>query len=161
MTLAYPSDLQIVCGEHNIGDIPEAISSETEVVLDVLKIINHPGYNQTKGPIYGFDIAVYHVNDTLLHVNDTLVHPSMIYPACLPRQKQSDYLGSQAIFPAWRDPKPKYFSETNQQESAFEYRLKNLLLRQVQLEEADCKDPLWMNSNTYYPPGMVYLIRFL
>ena len=152
LTEADPRDLQIVCGEHNIGDIPEEISREIEVVLDVLKITNHPKYNQTKGPIYGYDIAVYHVNDTRLKETDR-IDPSKVYPACLPRPDPSDYLGTQAILPSWRDPKPKYFSESNQVESAVEYRLKNLLLRQVQLEEDRCEDPAWMNSNTYYPPS--------
>ena len=155
---AFASDLQIVCGEHNIGDIPEAISSEKEVVLDVLKFTNHPQYNQSKGPIQGHDIAVYHVNDTLLQDPDSAVNPSMVYPACLPRQKSSGYLGSQAILAAWRDPKPRYFSETDPKENALGYRLKNLLLRQGQLEEANCTDPPWMNSNTYYPPSKLELL---
>lgn len=95
---------------------------------------------------------MYHVNDTRLAPEKGQINPGKIYPACLPRPDPSDYLGTQAILPAWRDPKPKYFSESDQEESAVEYRLKNLLIRQVQLEEDDCKDPNWMDSNTYYPP---------
>ena len=28
-----------------------------------LQIINHPGYDEEKGPIEGFDICVYHVSN--------------------------------------------------------------------------------------------------
>ena len=125
-----------------------------EIVLDVLKFTNHYKYNQTKGPIHGNDISIYHVNDTLL---SDLVKPGVLYPACLPRPNSSEYEGTKAILPAWRDPKPKYFSEINTKENALGYRLKNLLLRHAQLEETSCEDPSWMNSNTYYPPSKIYL----
>ena len=112
MKEAAPSDIQIVCGEHNIGDVPEAISREIEIILDVLKITNHPNYNQTKGPISGSDIALFHVNDTPLKGK---INRGTIYPACLPRANPSQYLGTQAILPAWMDPKPKYFNEADRE----------------------------------------------
>ena len=48
---------------------PEIISGEGEVVLDILEIINHPGYKPNEGPgvggpIEGNDISVYVVDDT-------------------------------------------------------------------------------------------------
>jgi hypothetical protein len=151
--LASPSDLQIVCGEHDIDDVPEAISLEVEVVLDVLEFSNHPKYSQTDGPIHGHDIAVYHVNDTELQ---GMVKPGFIYPACLPRPTSLEYnLTTPVILAAWRDPKPKYFSEINtrRNENAFRYKSQNLLLRHARFTEANCKDPDWMKSNTYYPPS--------
>lgn len=108
LTLALPTDLQIVCGEHNIDDLPEAVSAEIEIVLDVLRFSNHYKYDQAKGPIHGFDVTVYHVNDTLLYDH---IKPGVVYPACLPRPRSSAYEGNRAILSAWRDPKPKYFSE--------------------------------------------------
>ena len=154
MTLASPSDLQIVCGEHNIDDVPEAISLEVEVVLDVLRFSNHPKYSPKKGPIFGHDISVYHVNDTELQ---NMVEPGSIYPACLPRPTSSEYDKTKpVILAAWRDPKPKYFSEIRSRrrnENALSYKSQNLLLRHARFIEANCTDPEWMNSNTYYPPS--------
>ena len=153
LTLASPSDLQIVCGEHNIDVVPEAISLEVEVVLNVLKFTNHPKYSQENGPINGYDISVYHVDDTELRAE-----PGVIYPACLPRPSSLDPYNktNPIILAAWRDPKPKYFCETRNRrrnEDAFRYKNQNLLLRHARFTEASCKDPDWMNSNTYYPPS--------
>ena len=64
--MANPADLNIVCGEWNIDSQPELFSVENEVVLPVLKIINHHGYSEEEGPGAGNDIAVYYVDDTLL-----------------------------------------------------------------------------------------------
>ena len=50
LTLALPTDLQIVCGEHNIDVLPEAVSAEIEVVLDILRFNNHYKYDPSKGP---------------------------------------------------------------------------------------------------------------
>ena len=69
-TLAEPSDLQIVCGEYSVeSPEPEITSPETEVVLDILEIINHPDYKPNEepgvgGPIEGNDISVYKVQDS-------------------------------------------------------------------------------------------------
>ena len=50
---------------------PEAenVSTEEEIVLDVLEIINHPDYKPNEGPgvggpIEGNDVAVYKVDDS-------------------------------------------------------------------------------------------------
>ena len=69
-TLAEPSDLQIVCGEHSVqSPEPEITSPEHERVLDILEIINHPDYKPNEapgvgGPIEGNDLAVYKVMDS-------------------------------------------------------------------------------------------------
>ena len=46
-------------------------------------MISYPQFNITVGPIGGFDIATYTVNDTLLH-QEGVVAPGKVYPACLP-----------------------------------------------------------------------------
>ena len=68
--MAEAEDLQIVCGEFSVeSPEPEIISGEGEVVLDILKIINHPDYKPNEGPgvggpIEGNDISVYVVDDS-------------------------------------------------------------------------------------------------
>ena len=126
-------------------------------MLKIDRIINHPKYTLENGPILGYDIAIYHVDDEplkqLLISNSALLDPLKIYPICLPRRKESDYLTKNGILSTWRDPRPQYFSQNDQKETAIAFRLKNILLRQVQMEKVRCEDPTWMNSNTYYPQG--------
>lgn len=60
---ARSQDLQIVCGEHNIGQVPEHISWENEIILDIKKIMNHENFQPGK-PLQGSDIAVYLVDES-------------------------------------------------------------------------------------------------
>ena len=60
LQLALPEDINLICGEWNIGPEPELYSIEDEIVLTVVKIINHEQYS-SEGPGAGSDIAVYQV----------------------------------------------------------------------------------------------------
>ena len=158
LKLADVADLDIVCGEHNIGSLPEVLSLENEIVLRIKRIVNHPKYTQENGPINGYDISVYQVDDSplvdLVLPATNLLDPRQIYPICLPRQSESDYQSTKGILTGWRDPRPQYFSQGNQQDDQIKYRKDNILLRQVQMEKVACEDPAWMNSSTYYPQGL-------
>ena len=138
LKLADESYLEIVCGEHNIGGLPEQLSRETEIILKFQRIINHPKYTKENGPIHGYDIAVYLIDDAplkqLLNPETKRLDPNRIYPICLPRVLESDYLSAKGIMIGWRDPKPHYFSKNNQQEDSIIYRRDNILLRHVQTQ---------------------------
>ena len=86
---------------------PETETPEDEVVLDVTKIVNHPGYDAAKGPIAGNDIAVYLVNEANWPGK---LERWKIYPACLPRPSYRKRLSgdSKAHLAGWTDPKPIY-----------------------------------------------------
>ena len=153
LRLAEPSDLSLVCGEWSVGEEPELYSQEVEVVLPIQKIINHPSYS-TAGPGEGYDIAVFHVDDTKLRV-DGVVREGYIYPACLPTD-QDISTGKKGIFASWKDPTPLYvyycldFNRTVQR-----YRNDELVLRHTRMDIVECKDPAWMASNTFYPRGVL------
>ena len=105
LTLAEPSDIQVVCGDWDIGSQPDVYSKEKEVVLPVTKITTHPSYSRY-GPGDGYDIAVLHVDDTKLKV-EGVVREGYIYPACLPSEEEL-VIGKKGIFAAWKDPFPVY-----------------------------------------------------
>ena len=149
--------MQIVCGEHSLEEQPEKFSIETEIILDIQEIVNHEGYSpgepgERKGPYLGKDIAVYKVNSSKFY--DEKGEPRLkrkeLYPACLPKPTYSSEKG---IFAAWVDPEPIY--RVNDRKRIRQYTQNYLYPRQVQMEEVECKDPAWMNSSTYYPPGTV------
>jgi len=152
---AKPSDMQIVCGEHNIDVKPEKYSTEEEIVLTITEIINHPNYEpdtirdgvklDSKGPYAGSDIAVYRVDDEPLK---TKMARKVLWPACLPKEK---YTTQRGIFAGWLDPEPYY--RIDEDRDLKTYRNNYLFTKQLQVEEVLCRDPPWMKSNTYYPPG--------
>ena len=74
----------------------------------------------------------------------------MLYPACLPRENEQ-YGSERGIFAAWNDPEPVY--RVNGDATLQEYEQIYFYPRQVVMEEVECKDPEWMKSETYYPPG--------
>eukprot|EP00090_Calanus_glacialis_P006443 TRINITY_DN15014_c0_g1_i2.p1 TRINITY_DN15014_c0_g1~~TRINITY_DN15014_c0_g1_i2.p1 ORF type:complete len:509 (-),score=78.22 TRINITY_DN15014_c0_g1_i2:81-1556(-) len=161
LTEADISEMQIVCGEHSLLVQPEAFSEETEVVLEILEIINHKDYSPGKpgkleGPYLGSDIAVYRVNDTrFFHDNGTSkIEEKKLYPACLPKSKET-YSSAlkRGIFAAWSDPEPVY--RIDNITSLELYTLNYYYPRQAVMEEVACKDPDWMQSHTYFPPGTV------
>jgi len=149
---ASPRDLQIVCGEWSIEEVPEAFSFENELILDVIRFTNHPSYDPGEGPVGGFDISVYHVDSGPLCARNKekgLNEGDDIYPACLPKSK---YESNEAILATWIDPQPSWKFENNR--PYFQYRVDNLWTRQARMKETECKDPAWMgNSNTFYPAG--------
>ena len=148
--------LQIVCGAYSNGEVPELLSEAEEVVLNVVSFSNHQQYDPTKGPINGYDIAVYKVDDQPLRASG-IVSKTTIWPICFPKK---DYLaGVPGILAGWRDPRPSYFSLNNFAETAKVYRIRNLETRQVRMEQmAKCEDPAWMkipSPGTFYPAGVV------
>ena len=60
--------------------VSESFTPEKEIILPVLKLVNHPLFNISEGPIGGYDVSVYMVNDTALRSGEV----GRIVPACLP-----------------------------------------------------------------------------
>ena len=167
---AGPEDLQIVCNEYNIDTIPEVVTTEKEQVLEVLRITQHPEYSpgtrddfgaNKKGPFAGFDISIYHVNDTNLYLEE-----GELWPACLPRLEEPSTDQASAMtesskgteeqkdfFAGWMDPEPVYRQASNQRVAN---RFLNYFLpRETQVQKVECRDPTWMRSKTYYPPATI------
>ena len=114
LTLAEPSDLNIVCGEHSLTLQPEQLSEEEEIVLAIERIANHPSYTpgtnadkgaNLKGPYAGSDIAAYHLTYAANKKLKDAMKPKILWPACLPKLKYSDTRG---IFGGWLDQEPFY-----------------------------------------------------
>ena len=147
----------IVCGEWDIGPVSENLSLENEVVLEVRKIINHPDFDVRKGLTNGADISVYFVDDSPLKL-DGVIDKKKIYPACLPTRA---HLNKRGILAGWADPLEFgiFYPENSPggsstaEENINEYREKHLIMKHVELEVGECKDPEWMGSNSYHPKG--------
>ena len=133
-----------------MAEQPEKVSLENEVVLKIREIVNHEGYRE--GPYYGKDIAIYkvEVSDFYDEKDESKLKRGELYPACLPKPKYTDEAG---IFAAWVDAEPIY--RVNDRKRIRQYTQNYLYPRQVQMEEVVCKDPDWMQSNSYFPPGTV------
>ena len=145
--LAEPEDLQIVCRVHNVGPVPESETEDEEVVITVTGFANHPEFqvgdkrSGTDGPYKGYDISVYHVDDKNLRLEK-----GKLWPACLPR-----FLDDldQAFFAGWKDQEPLYAIDGDVKVSAITDN--DYLPRRVQVQRMNCKDPEWMESDTFYP----------
>ena len=147
--LAEPKDLQIVCRVHNVGPVPESETEDEEIVLTVTAFANHPQFeadddkgSQIGGPYKGYDISVYHVDDRNLRLEE-----GKLWPACLPRFNLDDL--DQAFFAGWKDQEPLYAIDEDVKVSAITDS--DYLPRRVQVQRMDCKDPEWMESDTFYP----------
>jgi hypothetical protein len=151
----YSSSVQVVCGSNSIGEVPELLSIEDEVILDVVSFNNHPEYEATLGPIEGFDLAIYKVDDTPLR-GPGVVSRTAIWPACFPKKS---YLEDEpGLLAGWRDPTPLYLGYNNEERNANGYRLKNLEMKQVRMEQmSKCRDPAWMEipHGSYHPAGVL------
>ena len=144
----------MVCGSRSIAEVPEQLTVEDEVVLTVHKFTNHPQYNSSKGPEGGYDVAVYHVDDTPLKAPGVVSLASGIWPACFPKEEYVP--GLPGLISAWRDPTPVYFSYNNADQTAYSYRLGNLEMKQARMDlMEECQDPSWMGSNSFYPRGVI------
>ena len=150
---ADPEDLQIVCRVYNIGPVPESETPDDEIVLTITKIANHPRYqpgevedigNKTKGPYTGFDICVYHVDDTKMRLEE-----GKLWPACLPRLSETSEDSEQDVFVGWKDQEPLH--RLNPDVKVSSVTDNDYLPRMVQVKKVPCADPDWMQSNTFYP----------
>ena len=150
--LAEPRDMQIICNRNSIeGGIPEEeTKDEEEFVFQVTRIGGHPQYQQTtdkddpKGPYTGFDISVYHVDDT-----DLPLEEGILWPACLPRLNGSDSPNLD-FFSGWNDPLPAYklYEDDTRKDTATDF-----IPRIIPVQNVTCSDPAWMNSTTFYHNG--------
>jgi hypothetical protein len=153
MQLANPEDLQIVCNITNQADISSTISTR----IKIKEIRNHPNYiplakdSSNGGPIGGSDICVYIVDDVKLAGK---LNPNYLWPACLPRSDDESYIaGNRGILAGWNEQRPPdYILKTTLQDYISQYLVTREALFELQPE---CRDPDWMQSNTYYPPGTV------
>ena len=147
----------MVCGASSIAEVPEQLTVQNEVVLNVVSFTNHPKYNPSKGPIAGFDLAVYKVDDSPLREPDVVSFDSGIWPACFPKEEYVEE--GPGVVAGWRDPMPIYFNYNNVEQNAYGYNLINKALRQARMEVMnECKDPDWMEiegDSSYYPQGVI------
>jgi hypothetical protein len=149
LQLANPQDLQIVC---NITG--QADTSSTRI--RIREIRNHPNYKPlskesiNSGPIGGFDISVYIVDDIKFSAQ---LNPDYVWPACLPKSEESYLAGNRGILAGWNEPRPtQWISGLSLQE----YINQDLIVNEALFErQPACSDPTWMRSNTYYPAGTV------
>ena len=144
--------VQVVCGSRSIAEVPEQLTVENEVFLNVVSFTNHPQYDPSLGPIGGFDLAVYKVEDSPLQAPDVVSYDSGIWPACFPKEAYVEDVPG--VVAGWRDPTPTFFSYNDAEQNANGYRLRNLELNQARMEVMkECKDPDWMKiqNSSYYP----------
>ena len=76
--------------------VSESFTPEEEIILPILKITNHPLFNISEGPIGGYDVSSYLVNDTALRGAGV----GRLVPACLPSVA---HRGNRAIFAGQED----------------------------------------------------------
>ena len=147
---------QVVCESRSIAEVPEQLTVENEVVLTVLNFTNHPQYDLSKGPIGGYDVAIYKVDDSPLHAPGVVSLASGIWPACFPKEEYFNELPG--LVSGWKDPTPVYFSYNNADQTARSYRIDNLEMKQARMElMTECKDPDWMgiHDGSFYPQGVI------
>ena len=150
---AAPTDFQIVCNFNT-----QEITDDTNLqILPIKEIRNHPKFNPITntdtlkgGPIDGYDISVYIVDDSEFKMD-----ADFVWPACLPRRDDgSSYLpGNRGILSGWLAPPPLYL--LSQSTTVLAYELNYLYEKEALYEKVPCADPDWMqqNSNTFYPAG--------
>ena len=154
MTLTPVADLQVVCGEFSIEEAPEQLTPEEEVVMEVSSFTNHPLYDPAKGPIGGYDLAIFKVKDSPLRQYGAMSRRG-IWPACFPKKS---YMEAPSILAGWKDPRPSFLSYADDEEIARVYSLRNLQQRQTRMKlKAKCQDPKWMNikEGSFYPAGTI------
>ena len=86
----------------------------------------------------------------IIIINSCIPVPDEVWPACQPKEEYKP--GSTGILAGWMDGEPTYLYDST---TVGGYRFSNYFPRQMQVEEVVCRDPAWMNSNTYYPQGTV------
>ena len=128
--------MNIVCSEFSLAIQPEQVSVEKEVVLEIRKITNFPGYQQgtnedkgedLKGPYAGGDIAVYHITPESKEKAKKSMEGGTLSPACLP---ESSYASSKGVFAGWLDQEPFYRLSTTDIEA---YEKEYLTIKTVEV----------------------------
>jgi hypothetical protein len=146
LQLASPRDLEILClvyGQLNLD----------ATRIKIREVRNHPNYiplsrdNPFTGPMGGHDISVYIVDDS--HLANKL-DPFYLWPACLPKSEDEYLDGNRGILAGWRE---ELLNGDFKVTSAQDYINQVAIAREALFELQPCKDPSWMKSNTYYPPG--------
>ena len=154
-----PDEVDIVCGEWELGPVPRTVSKESyNLVLQVTDIILHEKYDNNGGPSNGNDIAVFKVIEDQMKFAES----KKIYPACLPTSNRKK--PSAGIISGWAPPPPFYFVQSffSALVQHFEDMYKQFHYKMV-IQES-CEDPkriqiygreLAYPSNTSYPAGTV------
>ena len=153
-----PQDSVILCGEFDTSQASYTNSGERyNIEFPILKIVRHPGFSPSEGPLLGSDIVIFKVDDRVLKNNAaTNLH---LWPACLPENKATPSTGIQT---GWSQPPPFPFIESEAPGYAPIY---SDFYKQwhYKLDILDtCEDPkyspyrcyeLRYPSNSSYPPG--------
>ena len=152
-------DVDVLCGEWQLGRAPKELSDEEyNVFLEVTEIRRHPNFNASVGPSEGNDIAVFKVNDDNLARSQGLD----IHPICLPPNKRKQ--PTKGVHSGWSQPPPLYFLEAYGE--GFAPFLRDFYKQwHYGMDIAvTCKDPtvsqlfglnISFPSNSYYPPGTI------
>ena len=154
-------DVEIICGEWEIGDASMSSSGESHNTLfAVQEIKRHPdfgisrGNNKTQYVIN--DVATIHVTS----VDRTVFEKNKIYPGCLPKIGEKNEV---AVHAGWSSPPPLSYLQDNAPFHIPYYRDFRKLWH-YRMDISACQDPrtneingepLSFPSDTYYPPGLV------
>ena len=154
-------DVEVICGEWEIGDATMASSAEKyNTIFSIEEIKRHPefgisrGNNKTQFVIN--DIATIHVTP----VDRSIFDENKIYPGCLPRSRLSK---QSAIHAGWSTPPPPSYLQDNAPYHVPYYRDFRKMWH-YRIDIAACQDPITNEisdepleypSDTYYPPGLI------
>jgi len=154
-----PGEVDILCGEWELGAVPMSVSEERyNINLQLEEIVVHEKYNKKLGPSGGNDIAIFKVNDKLM--KNAL--SKRIYPACLPNSYRAK--PQVGILSGWAPPPSFYYIEKNSQSLVQHY---GDLFKQFHYKmeiQKSCEDPnrfkiygrdILYPSNTSYPSGTI------
>ena len=158
--------MEVLCGEWEIGNIPQEESGEQyNIALPIKEIKRHPKFvidqDTLRTNYIQDDIAVILV-DTNEEVQKQMFK-NRLYPTCIPKKrKPSSTFG---IHSGWSNPPPFYYVQNN---APLYYPHYRDFLKQwhYKMDFVECKDPIFSESpldayvhefpsNTYYPPGVL------
>ena len=100
---------RIVCGEWDTNENSIDASGEAfNIHLPIIRIIRHPDFLPTLGPLNGNDIAVFQVDDTAIQNN--VANVLKLWPTCLPSSAVER--PETGIHTGWSKPPPRTFIES-------------------------------------------------
>ena len=158
--------MEALCGEWEIGNIPQEESGEEyNIVLPIKEIKRHPKFvidqDTLRTNYIQDDIAVILV-DMKKELQKQLVK-SRLYPTCLPKTRRPT--SSFGVHSGWSNPPPFYYVQNN---APLYYPHYRDFLKQwhYKMDFVECKDPIFSKSpldeyahefpsKTYYPPGVL------